>query len=63
MKKVQNRLLNKGDFPENKHNGIILSLKVMNNLVEMNILPPHITQDKIQKILILLIIKIIKIQI
>ena len=52
-KKVGYPLLNKGDFPENKQNGIKrLSLDVMKNLVDMDNLPPHITPDKIPEIYI-----------
>ena len=40
--------LNKGDFPENKQDGMKkLSKEVVYNLVDMDNLPPHLTEDKI----------------
>jgi hypothetical protein len=47
-KRVGYPLLNKGDFPESEQDGMKnLSLSVINNLVDMDNLPPHITPDKI----------------
>ena len=40
--------LNKGDYPENEQDGMKkLSKEVLNNLVDMDNLPPHLDRDKI----------------